>query len=343
MEYVIESMSREELRTLLDDNKAWERVVAEAGLSRDEADELQKALNKLCKVMAAEGTDGFKKKLSDTKRLLREFPQVKMELEKCIRELHNLADKIQKTHRKCTISSVVANSTGIVSGALTITGLVLAPVTAGFSLGLMATGTGLGTVAAAANVSTTILDYSITLSAKVRASKLAATGNDVQKEVLKTVVQNPIKLGSIIESCIQDVQVIKKNIKAIKLAHANPKLAANAKVFTAGGNLSIQESLEVQKAFKDTVLSMTKGARIMGMATTGLSLLGNVVSLVRESKHLYEGAKAESAEELRLKAEMMEMQLEALIQVYEILQSLGQEKPQQYREQEGCQKGGSIL
>ncbi|XP_006890292.1 PREDICTED: apolipoprotein L2-like [Elephantulus edwardii] len=260
--------------------------------------------------------------LLDGEKFLSEFPQMKMELEKCVRELHALADKIQKTHRDCTISNVVASSTGVISGVLTITGLALAPLTAGVSLGLMATGMGLGTAAAVTSVSATIVDHSVHLSAKAKASKLVSTDNNTQEEIVKAVGQNTDKLVSITRTCIKDTRVIEKNINAFKLAKANPRLAANARRFMTNGSISVRKGRQVQKAFEGTALAMTKGARMVGMASTGIFLLMDLASLVKESKHLYEGAKTESADDLRLKASMVEKKLKELTQIYESLQRL---------------------
>ena len=76
----------------------------------------------------------------DKKGFLEEFPQIKRKLEKSIKKLRECADKVDKVQRDCTISTVVASSTSIASGTLTIRGLVLAPFIAGLGLGLSATG-----------------------------------------------------------------------------------------------------------------------------------------------------------------------------------------------------------
>ncbi|KAK1341562.1 hypothetical protein QTO34_017977 [Cnephaeus nilssonii] len=65
---------------------------------------------------------------------------------------------------------------------------------------------------------------------------------------------------------------------------------------------------------------MSKGARVLGAATAGVFLLMDVVDLVKESKHLHEGAKAESAEELRQQAQELERRLEELTRIHESLQ-----------------------
>ena len=94
----------------------------------------------------------------DRKRCLEEFPQIKRELEKSIKKLRECTDNVDKVHRDCTISNVVASSTGIASGTLSILGLVLAPFMVGLSLGLSATGIGLGAASAVTGISTMVME-----------------------------------------------------------------------------------------------------------------------------------------------------------------------------------------
>ncbi|XP_023584794.1 apolipoprotein L3-like isoform X1 [Trichechus manatus latirostris] len=267
---------------------------------------------------AAEDKDMLQKELLDRDRFLDEFPMVKMELEERIRELHALADKVDKTHRDCTISCVVANSVSAFSGVLTILGLALAPVTAGVSLSLSATGMGLGTAAAITSVSTSIVEHSNRLSAKSKASKLLSTGHC--EGVVKAVLRNTANLVDTTVRCIRNSSNIKKSMHVIKLAKDNPHLVADARCLMTTGKISIQSGKQVQKAFGGTILAMSKGARVMGMATAGFSLLVDVFNLVQESKHLHEGAKAESAEELREKARELERKLEELTKIHKNLQ-----------------------
>ncbi|XP_023584805.1 apolipoprotein L3-like isoform X2 [Trichechus manatus latirostris] len=315
IEYLKNGISQEELQLLLSEDQDWERFQVEADLSRDEADILHEALNKLRMDTATEDKDMLQKELLDRDRFLDEFPMVKMELEERISELHALADKVDKTHRDCTISYLVANSVGAFSGVLTILGLALAPVTAGVSLALSATGMGLGTAAAITSVSTSIVDHSNRLSAKASASKLMLTGD--HESVVKAVLPS---LVPITKNCIQVSSKITKTVHAIKLAKDNPRLVANARRLMTTGNISKRRGKQVQKAFGGTSLAMTKEARVMGMATAGVSLLMDVFKLVQESQHLQEGAKAESAEELREEARELERKLEELTEIYKNLQ-----------------------
>nr|XP_008537314.1 PREDICTED: apolipoprotein L3-like isoform X1 [Equus przewalskii] len=308
IEYFQNTESREELQDLLTDEKAWEQLVAEANLSREEADALPEGLNKL-------HTDQL-----DREKFLNEFPRVKQELEERIGKLHALADKVDKVHRDCTISNVVANSTGAVAGILTILGLALAPVTAGVSLALSATGMGLGAAAAVTSVSTSIVEYSTNSSAEAEASRLALFDSNKGEIVKETLRHGAPDIVSISKNFIEVVENIGKNIRAIKVVETKPHLVDHANRLMTVGKISGRRDKQVKKAFGGTVLAMTKEARATSVATVGVSLLMDVISLVQDSVHLHKGAKANTAEELRQQARELEGKLEELTQIHERLQ-----------------------
>lgn len=66
-------------------------------------------------------------------------------------------------------------------------------------------------------------------------------------------------------------------------------------------------------------MAMTKKARIRGAAIAGVFLVVDVYHLVKDSMHLYDGAKSESASELRALAEELEVKLEEITQIHKIL------------------------
>ena len=108
--------------------------------------------------MSRDDQDRVQKYQQEKERFLKEFPQVKQELKEKIKKLHVLTDNVDKVHRDCTISNVVASSTSIASGTLSILGLVLAPFMVGLSLGLSATGIGLGAASAVTGISTMVME-----------------------------------------------------------------------------------------------------------------------------------------------------------------------------------------
>ncbi|XP_060245095.1 apolipoprotein L2 isoform X1 [Meriones unguiculatus] len=320
-EYLQHTSGRADLRLLLTEDGAWEAFVAEAKLSRADAGKLRDALNLLTENMAEEDQDRLQHDPRDVERFMDAFPQVKMELEAHIRKLRALADKVDKIHKDCTISKVVAGSTSAVSGVLTLLGLTLVPMTAGVSLVLLATGMGLGAAAAVTSVSTGIVDSVSESSAKTEASHLVSTSMAKVKMVAEAVAHSGSQIYSLSENCYQVVQCIKQNIHAIKLTKDNPALAASAKALMTMGSISARSSKHVKKAFRGTALAMSRRAWIKGIAIAGVSLISDVINLVNESKHLHKKAKAKSAEELRQQAQELEEKLQVLIQIHDSLQS----------------------
>lgn len=124
------------------------------------------------------------------------FPQVRQELEERIGKLRTLADQVDKVHRDCTIAQVVASSTGAVSGILTVLGLSLAPMTAGASLVLSATGMGLGMAAVVTSVSTSIVEHSNSSSAKAKASDLMSTDSNKENVAVEILQHSSPKIAS---------------------------------------------------------------------------------------------------------------------------------------------------
>uniref|UniRef100_A0A8C6GT79 Apolipoprotein L3-like n=1 Tax=Mus spicilegus TaxID=10103 RepID=A0A8C6GT79_MUSSI len=286
---------------------------------RKEEDALSEALTETIGDTDAEDEEEIQNDLWHKERFLDAYPRVKLELEESIRKLHALADKVDKVHRDCTISRVVASSSSAMSGVLNILGLALAPVTAGVSLALSATGLGLGAAAAVTSAYTSILENISVVSAEAKASKLVPTNKDTMKGMIEVLDQSGHRLISGSTNTIQNIQGIQKCINAIQLSKANPRLANDAKCLMTTGKTSTQTTKQEKEAFGGTALAMTKESRIMGAATTGFFLLLDVISLVEDSKHLHEGAKSQTAAELQQQAWNLEQKLRKLKEVHDSL------------------------
>ncbi|XP_052497437.1 apolipoprotein L3-like [Budorcas taxicolor] len=302
IEYFQQNVRWEQLQFLLTEDKPWENLVTEAVLSREEADGLRECLIKVQTDLAGEDQDRLQKYQQEKERFLKEFPQVKQELKESIKKLRELADSVDKVHRDCTISNVVASSTGVASGALTILGLVLAPFTAGLSLGLSAAGIGLGAAASVTGLSAMVVEKVNTSSAESQASLL-----DIA-EIISYVCD------------LYEVKHFGRHIHAIRVARCNPRLVATAQRYITTGRVSVQSAQQVSRHFRDTPLAATRAARIRGGVLSGLFIGLDVYSLVKDAQDLQEGAKTASAENMRQKARELEKMLEELTWIYEILQ-----------------------
>ena len=187
---------------------------------------------------------------------------------------------------------------------------------------------GLGAAAAVTSVSTTIVEKVSTASVEAEASQLLprnnATENDIksnnaEKDIKEVVEKSTPRLISVFIKSSRDLEVMKKSVDAIKITKVSPRLANDDKRLMTTGKVSAKSTTQVKNVFGGTALAMTKGARIMGAATAGLSLVLDVVSLIEDSIHLQEGAKAESAAKLRQQAQDLEQKLQELIRVHDSL------------------------
>ncbi|DAA29506.1 TPA: apolipoprotein L2-like, partial [Bos taurus] len=310
-------LSREELLLLL--TEFLKKIEVNAGLSREDMNALHEYLNELKRDLAGKEQETLPKEQLDRKRFLKKFPRVTQQLVELKNKLQELADNVDKVHRDCTISNVVTHSTGTLSGALTILGLVLAPVTAGASVALSATGIGLGAAAAVTAVSTSIVEHVSRSSAENKASQLMSIGIKKWKVLLEVLKSNP-QIVDTTEKLAKAEKHLEINIHAMETGEANPDSAVNANIYLSPGRIAAPAIQQVEAGFKGTAVAVTKGARIAGAATAGLFLLMDVGFLVKESMHLHDGAKAASAENLRQRARELERKLEELTQIYKCLQ-----------------------
>ena len=271
------------------------------------------------RALVEEDQERLTKEQLDRRRFLIKFPRVKRQLEEFIGKFHELADRVDKVHKGCTISNVVGYSTGAVSGILTIVGLALAPVTAGPSVVLLATGIGLGAVATVTAVSTSIIEHMNRSSAETEARRMMSSVIKKWKVLLEVLKSNP-HIVETTEEITEIVRCIEMKICIIETGKDNSGFAAGTNNNMSTGRISGPAIKQVQAGFNATASTITKGARIMGVATAGVLLLVDVAYLVRESKHLHDGAKTVTAKSLREQARDFEKKLEELTQIYESLQ-----------------------
>ncbi|XP_026559118.1 apolipoprotein L3-like [Pseudonaja textilis] len=270
------------------------------------------------------------------------FPTQKKEIEKYFSCLQEVANHIDRIHKGCTTASLVSCSTSATSGILTILGLTLAPITAGGSLILTATGIGLGAGATAIGLSAALYENIINSKERKRAEGLV---NACEKSLRKSV--QPLRICSSIELTpnnrmmgknvrhlvsnisgkVPDVEMVAKkikiNVKAWKTAQTHLKTLAKQAANAGRSSWSrFKSSKDIKKAFSGPTLAMTKGARMLNAVSAGLFLLVDTYALVQDAKHLMKGGKAELASEIRKKATLFEEELQNLSKLYNELKDL---------------------
>ncbi|XP_052605178.1 apolipoprotein L3-like [Peromyscus californicus insignis] len=279
---------------------------------------LHKVLRDLTALSALADRHRLRRDLQGRKKFLKAFPRLRAEVEEHIRQLHALAEHTEGVHRGCTISNVVADSFSTASDILGLLGLFLAPVTAEGSLMLSSVGLGLGVAATVTNAATSIVEETSRILDEVEAGHQASPGLDVL-EAGTTVARIASKFPQATRDITKDLEALQQHMDALRLVRANPGLEEDARILATTGRILAQRARRVQATLKGTPLVMSNDARIRSATTAGVSLLQDVDSLVKKSKHLQEGAQSESAEALRKLAEELEEKLGKLVKFYKAL------------------------
>ncbi|XP_063094523.1 apolipoprotein L3-like isoform X1 [Cavia porcellus] len=316
---ITDSMSTDDLQSLLTHDTTWNVFVKEAELSRDEAKELNDYLKKHTANNKIVDQKRLPEDIVGREKFLEIFPKVKAEIESCIQKLQELAKEIDETHKGCTISNVATSSVGAFSGVMSIAGLVLAPFTAGGSLLLSAAGAGIGALSAASGITTTIVEEINTYSVESKAKSILSISEDRVRELLRVVLKAKPEIFKNYFKLISNIKRMGRNIRALRRALTDPWLAQDAIHVITTGVLSAERAERLGKALKGTVLSLSKGARIVGTVINGFFLGLDVYDIVKDSKHLQEGAKAPLGDVLRQKVQELEEELESLYQIDRIL------------------------
>ncbi|XP_010857936.1 PREDICTED: apolipoprotein L3-like [Bison bison bison] len=307
----------------------WKIFVVKANIPREEAKALYEYLNRLKTKLSAKDPNTVQQDQLDRKRLLEEIAVMKQDLKKNTEKLHAFADKVDKVQKDCTISKVVAHSTGAVSGVLSIVGLALAPLAMGATLPLLATGLGLGIAATVTNVSTSIVEQVNTSSAETKTSQLLPCDRKRWKVIKDLLLKRKLQITSATRSFISGLRTIEKNFQFIKVIEVSPASATKVKFFMTSGKTITHVSGQVPKTFGRMAFTEAKGARITGIVMSCIGLVIDVVFLVKDSVHLHDGAKAELHEKLRQRAQELENILDLLTEIHENLEEGSVPPPQE--------------
>nr|XP_045219661.1 apolipoprotein L4 isoform X1 [Macaca fascicularis] len=311
-EYFQKNVSPGHLKILLTDDKAWKRFVAVAELPRDEADALYEALKNLTPYAAIEDKDVQQKDQQLREWFLKQFPQLSWKIQESIERIRVIANEIEEFHRGCTIANVVSGSTGTASGVLSVVGFLLAPFTAGLSLGVTAVGLGLGIASATTGISTSIVENTYTKSAELRASRLTATSRDLLKVLGDTLSEITPSVLSFALDFDEVTKMIANDVRTLRRSKA-----------TVGRPLNIRRLIptNVIDELKTPGAAKRMVRKAVPKAASGALLVLDVVQLVQDSQHLHEGAKSESAEELRQWAQELQKNLNELTQIHQSLKA----------------------
>ncbi|XP_075884055.1 uncharacterized protein LOC142889294 isoform X2 [Nelusetta ayraudi] len=229
---------------------------------------------------------------------VRFFNQRGGSLQKRILELLELADAADHFHKKTVTASVGGGVASVAGSITTITGLILAPFTAGTSLIVTAVGIGVATAGGVASASANITD---TVHSKTDRKKVEAMIQHYQEEIKD------------IKECLEFLQEgmemleewnFEKYVETISKKHLNQNIKH---VMKEGGRAGKALAINTESLISTVqVLSVAggaaKAAQVMSVTTgvmSGLFLALDVFFLAKDSVELKKGAKTEFAGKIR--------------------------------------------
>ncbi|XP_039679162.1 apolipoprotein L6 isoform X2 [Perca fluviatilis] len=229
---------------------------------------------------------------------VRFFNQRGASLQQRILELLALADSADVFHKK-TVKACVGGGVASVAGSITtITGLILAPFTAGASLIVTAVGIGVATAGGVASASANITD---TVHSKTDRKKVEQTIKDYEEEMKD------------IKECLEFLQEgmetleewnFEKYVESIAQKHLNKNVEH---VMKEGGRAGKALMINTESLISTVqVLSVAggaaKAAQVMSVTTgvmSGLFLALDIFFLAKDTMELKKGAKTEFAAKIR--------------------------------------------
>ncbi|XP_073331237.1 uncharacterized protein [Pagrus major] len=229
---------------------------------------------------------------------VRFFNQRGASLQQRILELLSLADSADTFHKKTVTASVGGGVASVAGSITTITGLILAPFTAGTSLIVTAVGIGVATAGGLASASANITD---TVHSKTDRKKVEKMIQDYQEEIKD------------IKECLEFLQAgmemleewnFEQYTDSISKKHLNQNVKHVMKEGGRAGKALLinTESLISTVQVLSVAGGAAKAAQVMSVTTgvmSGLFLALDVFFLAKDSMELKKGAKTDFATKIR--------------------------------------------
>ncbi|XP_058509183.1 uncharacterized protein LOC131475229 [Solea solea] len=265
-----------------------------------------------------------------------EFSKRQPTMVQSLQDMEEVAVQLDRMNKGAKISSVTGSSVGVIGGVLSIVGLALIPFTAGLSLGLTATGLGLGVTSGVNSAVTTATEIGV---------------NATQQKKAKKVFQNFMEDFQILQGCLHDVTnktlskmednlfdmavgVASVSVRAMGIVDAatSVKLLTNTKVITSVGKVVAEEGKtlrnlprlasdipDIGQAAAKGSLALSKSARAGLIGLNALFIGMDVYFIYKDSISLAEGTETEVSQFIRARAALWSSEMEAFQRMHDSL------------------------
>ncbi|XP_029913796.1 apolipoprotein L4-like [Myripristis murdjan] len=270
-----------------------------------------------------------------------EYSERKPRVLQFLSDLEKTAVKLDEMKLGADISGVTSSSVGAVGSVLSIIGLILAPFTAGASLGLTMTGAGLGITSGVTAVVTTTTESEVNRKNQNKANELFQNlmGNmEIIQHCLEKASFHPVTRDGVGKSDVADTVVtgvcgsgeIAKDIISFIIDLREPKPMQTNEVQIANEVEEVAQGAEaiaqMPRVAAGTGQAAARGAAALSMPVragfgvlNGLFLGLDIYNICKDSTSLHHGSKSEASEFIRARSALWRSELDSWQKIHDSL------------------------
>ncbi|XP_070779112.1 uncharacterized protein [Enoplosus armatus] len=271
-------------------------------------------------------------------RFTSEFSERQPRMLQFLNDLEQSAVKLDRMNKGAKISSVAGSSVGLVGGALSIAGLLLIPVTAGASLGLMIGGSAMGITSGVNSAVTTTTEILVNRKHQNKANAVFQSFmEDVEslQGCLEEVTSQPVTKIEVSDIYVA-ADKVGKNVVAVGKGIASiadaAKALKNEKLIRSAGRVAGQEGKALRNVSKMASdipdigqaavkgpLALSKSARAGLIAVNALFMGMDVFFICKDSISLAKGSETEVSQFIRARGALWRSELDSWQKIHDSL------------------------
>ncbi|XP_006013529.1 apolipoprotein L3-like [Latimeria chalumnae] len=247
-----------------------------------------------------------------------------------IHKLRELAEEIHTHRKKVNIAEVSGASVGIVGGGLAIAGLILAPFTVGVSVGLTIAGVITGVAGGLTSLGATVTEGRILKDKRVQVQEVLKR-DEIQSTEMRNMLNVSTDLSNRLQELLDNIDFIVKwkplgiieqilmcILEMLKICLKFKDTVQEVRSFMGERHISAIIMSVSSAAKLSGVLAMSgtkaiaRGAHLFGIALSTVFVFVDAITVAQTAIDLSNGSPSEVAENLKVIAGELEIEMEKL-------------------------------
>ncbi|XP_077386383.1 uncharacterized protein apol [Festucalex cinctus] len=264
-------------------------------------------------------------------RFLVEFSQRRPRMLELLDQLDQNIEELIRKNKGVKISNVASSSVGVVSGALSIAGLALIPITAGTSLAISMTGLGLGLASWANCTITSVVDYKLEQKFMKKISEVTEDFIE-EAQCLEDIANKTQELDAAVNEVLCEGPAITRVgpvagvTSTVKTPQRNKEVATRVgKVVVVGGKAlrnvhkAVADARNVGQAALKGSVAVSRTVRAGLIPLNGIFIGIDVIIICVNSVALAKGCETQVSQLLRARSAMWRAEMESWQRLHDSL------------------------